>query len=286
MMSVRKSPNMMSTTGRNPVIAAPTPIPVNPGSEIGVSITRSFPNSSTIPDKTLKGVPASATSSPMMKTFGSRRISSDNASRTASAIVSLRTATSGINILPNLIHIRIGGLQCEGDGRVNFRFCLRLDFVELRLRCEFVAQEPVRHHLDRIALGAPLQFFLFRAVIIAAHIANMMPVIPVGVAQEKRGAVSRARPLNHAARRLVHRANILPVHAFTRNPKSRRPRQNLTRRGLRKMRIFVVHIIFANVNYRKIPETREVHHFVEQPLSKRTFSEEAHGHLLCTAVLG
>ncbi len=30
---------MMSTTGRMPVIAAPTPRPVNPGSEIGVSIT-------------------------------------------------------------------------------------------------------------------------------------------------------------------------------------------------------------------------------------------------------
>ena len=36
----QKSPNMMSTTGRSPVIAAPTPMPVNPGSEIGVSITR------------------------------------------------------------------------------------------------------------------------------------------------------------------------------------------------------------------------------------------------------
>ena len=41
MISVEKSPNMMSTTGRNPVIAAPTPMPVNPGSEIGVSSTRS-----------------------------------------------------------------------------------------------------------------------------------------------------------------------------------------------------------------------------------------------------
>jgi hypothetical protein len=30
----------MSTIGRIPVIAAPTPMPVNPGSEIGVSNTR------------------------------------------------------------------------------------------------------------------------------------------------------------------------------------------------------------------------------------------------------
>ena len=40
MTSVMKSPNMMSTTGRIPVIAAPTPIPVIPASEIGESITR------------------------------------------------------------------------------------------------------------------------------------------------------------------------------------------------------------------------------------------------------
>jgi len=40
------------------------PIPVKPASEIGVSITRSAPNSSTRPDSTLNGVPASATSSP------------------------------------------------------------------------------------------------------------------------------------------------------------------------------------------------------------------------------
>ena len=49
MTSVRKSPNMMSTTGRMPVIAAPTPMPVMPASEIGESITRAGPNSSTSP---------------------------------------------------------------------------------------------------------------------------------------------------------------------------------------------------------------------------------------------
>ena len=41
MTRVRKSPNMMSTTGRIPVIAAPTASPVIPASEIGESITRS-----------------------------------------------------------------------------------------------------------------------------------------------------------------------------------------------------------------------------------------------------
>src|SRR5256885_12476771 len=97
---------MMSTTGRNPVIAAPTPIPVKPASEIGVSITLSAPNSSTRPDNTLNGVPASATSSPKMHTRESRRISSASASRTACANVSSLVATSGINVLVHLVYRR------------------------------------------------------------------------------------------------------------------------------------------------------------------------------------
>ncbi|MNH42326.1 hypothetical protein D3C79_1040010 [compost metagenome] len=44
---------MNSTIGRKPFIAAPTPIPAKPSSEIGVSITRFAPNSANIPWLTL-----------------------------------------------------------------------------------------------------------------------------------------------------------------------------------------------------------------------------------------
>src|SRR5215472_11502481 len=73
----------MSMMGCIPVMAAPTPSPEMPASEIGESMMRAGPNSSTSPDSTLKGVPASATSSPMMNTVGSRRNSSASASRMA-----------------------------------------------------------------------------------------------------------------------------------------------------------------------------------------------------------
>src|SRR5947209_2800028 len=55
MVSPMKSPNMMSTMGRMPVIAPPTPRPVIPASEIGESMTRPGPNSSTRRDKHLEG---------------------------------------------------------------------------------------------------------------------------------------------------------------------------------------------------------------------------------------
>src|SRR5438874_11937005 len=60
---------------------------------------RSVPNSCTSPTSVLNGWPASATSSPMRNTRGSRRISSAIASRTASPYVSSRTAVSVVAIL-------------------------------------------------------------------------------------------------------------------------------------------------------------------------------------------
>ena len=57
MPSVMKSANCMSPTGRIPVSAAPTQAPVMPASEMGVSITRSAPNSSSIPAVTPNAPP-------------------------------------------------------------------------------------------------------------------------------------------------------------------------------------------------------------------------------------
>src|SRR6201998_2937981 len=130
MVRVKKSPNMMSTTGRKPVIAAPTPIPVNPASEIGVSKTRSDPNSSTSPESTLNGVPASATSSPKMHTRGSRRISSASASRTACANVNSRIAVSGINVLVDLFNSRIRSGDSKFDGGLHLLAHFVLDFLQ------------------------------------------------------------------------------------------------------------------------------------------------------------
>src|SRR5437868_2144890 len=99
-----KSPNITSTIGRIPVIAAPTPMPAYPGSEIGVSITRSVPNSCTSPTSVLNGWPASATSSPMRNTRGSRRISSAIASFTASPYVSSRIGSRHAGTVARIQH--------------------------------------------------------------------------------------------------------------------------------------------------------------------------------------
>src|SRR5882762_3919405 len=244
---------MMSTTGRRPVIAAPTATPVNPASEIGVSMKRDFPNSSTSPYNTLIGVPSSATSSPIRHTRGSRRISSASASRTASPSVNSRTATSGINVLPYLVQAGIGGLYGKIDGRVDLGFDFRLNPIELRFVREFSPGDPIGQQLDRIAVGHPALFLLFGAIILAIHIAHMMSAIPVRVAQEKCRTFSRTRLVHEAACRCVHGPHVLPIHALPGNSECRGPRQNFARRRFGEMRVFVVHIVFTDVNDRQIP---------------------------------
>src|SRR5437879_4766536 len=178
MVNVRKSPNMMSTTGRMPVMAAPTATPVKPASEMGVSTTRSEPNSSTSPDKTLNGVPASATSSPKMHTCESRRISSASASRTACANVSSR---SGIHILLHLIHAGIGRGDSELRGGLHLSADFRCNSIQRRSVGVALIKQPFRMQPDGIALGLPVLLLLFRAIVFAVDVADVVSAVAVGV---------------------------------------------------------------------------------------------------------
>src|SRR4051794_3212914 len=183
MISVRKSPNMMSTTGRIPVIAAPGPRPAMPGWEIGESTTRSGPTPSTRPASTLNGVPASATSSPITNTVGSRRSSSRSASLTACAIVSSRTPTSttlGEDMVRHLA--RVGKRRRE---RVRDRVGdLGLDPLA-QTGDRVVVADPRREQRDRVALRAPQLLLLLRPVVGAVDVADVVAVVAVGRAAEE-----------------------------------------------------------------------------------------------------
>src|ERR1700687_2394544 len=270
---------MISTTGRKPVIAAPTPIPVKPASEIGVSITRSAPNSSTRPDNTLNGVPASATSSPKIHTRESRRISSASASRTACANVSSLVATSGINVLVHLVYSRIRRGNRKFHRRLHFRLHFLLDLLQLSfIRKHFLAQ-PLRKVLDRVPLRLPFKLFLFRTVIFAVDVADVMPRVAIRVAHQKRRPFALPRPLHQPVHRRVHGSHVLPIHTFRLHSKSSSPRRNVSRCGLRIMRVFRIKIVLANVDHRQFPERRQVHHFIENSLPQRSFPKKAHRHL-------
>src|ERR1700733_2172743 len=226
MVRPMKSPNMMSITGRMPVIAAPTAMPVNPASEIGVSSTRSAPNSSTRPVSTLNGWPASAMSSPRIKTLGSRRISSARASRMACASVSSRVATaspplvsgplfaSSIDILIHLVGAGIRSIERELHGAIDLSLHFVMNFVEGSAIGRTLRQQPLPHDAKGIAIGLPLLLFLFRAIVFAAHIADVVPVVSIGVHQQQGRTFACTGALHQLLGRCVHGAHILAVHRF------------------------------------------------------------------------
>ncbi len=75
---------MISATGRIPVMAAPIAAPTMACSDMGVSHTRSGPNSLCSPTVVLNTPPAAPMSSPRHTTDASRRISRAMPSATAS----------------------------------------------------------------------------------------------------------------------------------------------------------------------------------------------------------
>src|SRR6185437_14676619 len=191
MVRVMKSPNMMSTTGRRPAMAAPTPRPVKPASEMGVSITRSLPNSSTSPERTLKGVPASATSSPKMHTAGSRRISSASASRTAWAKVSSRPF-SGIDILLHFFHAGVGRSDGELDRRLYLLLHLGMNTFEIAGLGQALLRQPTGQQLQGIALRLPALFLFFGAVVLAIDVAYVVSTVAIGVADQECRSLAQA----------------------------------------------------------------------------------------------
>jgi hypothetical protein len=82
--TAKKSENMISATGRSPVMAAPIAAPRIACSEMGVSMTRRGPKRSSSPGVVLKTPPAPAMSSPISTTRSSRSISCARPRATAS----------------------------------------------------------------------------------------------------------------------------------------------------------------------------------------------------------
>src|SRR5882762_2795027 len=102
-----KSINWNSATGRIPIRAAPHAAPTIAASDIGVSITRPSPNSSSKPSVTLNAPPYEPTSSPMTKTAGSRSISSQIPCRIASTKVATPPRSGRFDLCSFLIAVDI-----------------------------------------------------------------------------------------------------------------------------------------------------------------------------------
>src|SRR6266508_2551939 len=198
---------------------------------MGVSMIRCVPNSCTSPTSVLNGWPASATSSPMRNTRGSRRISSAIASLTASPYVSSRTAASGVDILAHLARLGVGRGQRELHAAVDFRFHVGADALEHALVREPLRREPPAQGQERIVVGHPLALFLLRPVL-AIDVAHVVAVEPVGLALEEGRPLATPRALDQPLHCRVDELDVLTVDALGVDPEGSGARQDLAGDGV------------------------------------------------------
>src|SRR2546428_4026524 len=241
-------------------------------------MTRSVPNSCTSPVSVLKGWPASATSSPMMNTRGSRRISSASASRTASPYVSSLTATSGVDILVHLARLGVRRRQRELHAAVDLGLHVGQDALQGAGVGEPLRREAPGQGLERIALRHPLPLFFPRAVL-AVDVADVVAVVPVGLALDEGRPLATARALAEPTHRRVAGLDVLAVDALGVDAEGPGARQDVAGDGLAARRVLAVEVVLADVDDGQLPERGHVHRLVEHALAQRAVAEEAHGDL-------
>src|SRR4051794_33833072 len=212
-----KSANWNSTTGRNPTRAAPAARPVKPVSAIGVSTTRRGPNLSRKPLVTLKAPPNWPTSSPMMKTSGSRSISLFIASATASRYVACPLSVGppvvgaplvGIDALLDVARVRHRVRErpaAGGDGLLPRVLPHLLGDVGVDAPA---VEEHVLEQLDGVLLG-PLVVHLLRHVV--GRVVLGVTVHAHGHALHDRGALTGAGPRDRLADGIAHGKHVGPV---------------------------------------------------------------------------
>src|SRR5689334_163170 len=227
-VTAKKSLNISSATGRSPVIAAPIAAPTIACSLIGVSLTRSGPNSSNRPSVSLKTPPAEPTSSPISTTVSSRRISWAMPWATAwRYVVSAMTGRSvppgraavGPDLRLDDVRRRLRPLSRLGLGRGDLRRGGFVDRVQLGGR-DAGGLEPRAVRRDRVAC-LPRGHLVVRPVL--AGIGAGVPAVAVRHGLDERRPVAASRPLDRRPRDLVDRVGVVPVDDDRLEPVGGRP---------------------------------------------------------------
>src|ERR1035437_5664199 len=144
---------MISTIGRSPANAAPTPSPAMVSSLIGVSLTRHGPNFSSNPRLAPNGPPGAATSSPASVTVSSRAISSVSASLTACQYFSSRISSGlRVDVARHFVGAREFRRLGEGDRLRHDAIHPFVDLIEGRGVDTGSAGQVSAKQIDRVAL--------------------------------------------------------------------------------------------------------------------------------------
>src|SRR5262245_20426855 len=164
------------------------------------------------------------------------------ASFTASPNVSSRVAVaaSGINILVYLVRRRIWSRDSELHSFGNFVFYFFLDRIQLGFVGEVFFNQRIAEQRDRIALGLPHLFFLFRSIVLACDVAHVMSMEAIRVANKERRTGTPAHSLDNFLRRRINRSHVLSIDVLAFDAETFGARQDVTGERLGVVRVLVV----------------------------------------------
>src|SRR5712692_1739466 len=276
----KKSANMISITGRIPVTAIPRAAPTKPFSEIGVSITRSGPNSSSRPSVVLNDPPAAAISSPSKITRLSARSSSASAARIAcrwvisSAVLPCVASSRSlcVDIAVNLLSLgpRSGGgsLCCRIDQVLHF-LAHGILFSNTH---DVLGDQSFAQAFDGVSA---LPRFKLTRLAVFSRVGSRMAAVAVGFAFEKCRPFSGSRPFNCGTCRVVDSIDIVAIdgHAWY-SVGGRSYCQVIKGRRCANWAVLAVEIIFTDKYYRSFPHDCHVQRFVKCSDIGRTITEE------------
>src|SRR5256886_7946716 len=271
MVRGRKSPNMISKTGRLPQTALPNAAPARASSEIGVSRTRSgyFSHSRGV---TAKTPPAFATSSPKKMTDSSRASSSSSASRMAR-----RNSISAILELPRrCIGLRERRGQSLLTNPIQLRAHVLDNALDLRLGDAMLLDQPAATNRERVFQAPTVQLTL-RPVL--ARVAAGMANKAIGQRLDEARAIATARRLHRLPRGRPHHPQVVAVQGLRWDLHRQRARDDAAGGDRGKRRVLAVAVVLADINYREVPDFCEVEALVEIALVGGAVTEKGHGHV-------
>src|SRR5581483_8715360 len=264
-------------------MAAPAATPAMAASEIGVSSTRSWPNSFSRPSVTVNAPPkppGTPMSSPSRMTRSSLRISSRSASRSASTTVSRRSVVpcssivrGCVDIVQAILGFRARACFCECHGLIKLAFDILFHPLELFRRNQAFrfAEDLIAH--QRVS-PAPILYLLLGAIVprVAAGVSGE----PVGLQFEQRGTTARTRSFRGFRHSVVDHFHVVAVHGAARNSICRAARAAPRHTGH-----FLngggcsVAVVLADEDDGKIPYRRDIHSLVEGPDVGGAIAEKA-----------
>src|SRR5690349_5337171 len=163
-------------------------------------------------------------------------------SRTEMALVVWLRVALGVDMLVHLTWLRERRVEREAHACLDLSPRFIAHPLQLALASDAFPAQPLPKQDEGVALGLPVLFLLFGAVVGALDVTDVMAVEAIGVTKKKRRSLPVAGAVYQLVRGGVHGAHVLAVHLVRMDAERLRALRQRARGRLGEVRVFVVEV--------------------------------------------